>query len=272
MGSARPTGEAPAAGEAPAVRDRAADTRIPGMVAAAWGIRERPPKGPKPAQTRARIVDAAVRVADAEGMDAVSMGRVAAELGAAPMSLYRHLSGKEELLALMVDAAWGDPPGAPPPGEGWRAGLYRWAWGMRANGKRHPWAAHLPIRGLPVLPHEVAWFEQALACMADTGLAEVRKASVVMLLSGYVRNIVTTEADIEAAMRDSGMTPDRWMASDAILLRRLADQQRFPALAAFIAAGVFDVADGPDDEFIFGLDRILDGIEVLIKTGTGPPG
>ena len=86
-----------------------------------------------------------------------------------------------------------------------------------------------------------------------------------MLLAGYVRNQATTEADIEAAVRTSGLDPSAWMASYAGMLRRLADPQRFPALTEFIAAGVFDAADGPDDEFIFGLDRILDGIEVLIQ-------
>ena len=99
---------------------------LPGTVAAAWGVRERPHKGPKPALSLARIVAAAVQVADAEGLDAVSMGRVAAELGAAPMSLYRHVAGKEELLTLMVDAAWGAPPDRPQPGgaggPGWPAG------------------------------------------------------------------------------------------------------------------------------------------------------
>src|SRR5215831_13321951 len=90
---------------------------VPADVAAAWGVRERPHKGPKPALSLARIVDAAMRVADAEGLDAVSMGRVATELGAAPMSLYRHVSAKEELLRLMVDATWGDSPGPLAPGE-----------------------------------------------------------------------------------------------------------------------------------------------------------
>src|SRR5579859_8267137 len=83
---------------------------LPAEVAAAWGVRERPHKGPKPALTLARIVDAAVGLADAEGLDAVSMARVATALGAAPMSLYRHVSAKEELRRLMVDAAWGDSP------------------------------------------------------------------------------------------------------------------------------------------------------------------
>ena len=242
---------------------------IPASVAAAWGVRERPHKGPKPALSLPRIVDAAVRIADAEGLDAVSMGRVAAELGAAPMSLYRHVSAKEELLDLMVDAAWGDPPGPLAPGENWRAGLSRWAWALRASGRRHPWVVRIPISGLPIMPREVAWFEDALACMRDTGLTEARKGSVVMLLAGFVRNLATTEADIEASVRASGLDPAAWMSSYAELLRRLADPQRFPALTAFVAAGVFDAADEPDDEFIFGLDRILDGIEALIDGPTG---
>src|SRR5579871_2501240 len=88
-----------------------ATSGLPAEVAAAWGVRERSHKGPKPALSLARIVDAAVGLADSEGLDAVSMGRVATSLGAAPMSLYRHVSAKEELLRLMVDAAWGDSPG-----------------------------------------------------------------------------------------------------------------------------------------------------------------
>jgi AcrR family transcriptional regulator len=223
---------------------------LPGSVAAAWGVRERPHKGPKPGLSPGRIVEAAVRVADTEGLDAVSMGRVAAQLGTAPMSLYRHVSAKEELLTLMVDAAWGPAPDgpapdgpvpdAPVPGEGWRAGLERWAWALRAGARRHPWVVRIPLNGLPIMPNEVAWFENALACLAGTGLSEARKASVIMLLAGYVRNMATTEADIGAAIRASGLDPDQWMAS---------------------------YADDPDDEFIFGLDRILDGVAVLIKAG-----
>ena len=242
----------------------AAEAELPATVAAAWGVRERSQKGPKPALSLARIVDAGVRVADSEGLDAVSMGRVAASLGTAPMSLYRHVSSKEELIKLMVDTAWGDSPGPLLPGEDWRAGLSRWAWGFRAALQRHPWAAHLPISGLPIMPREIAWFEDALACLAGTGLTEARKASVIMLLSGYVRNLAATEADIAAVVAASGLGVDEWMASYPRMLGQLADPRRFPALTAFIAAGVFETADGPDDEFIFGLDRILDGVGVLI--------
>ena len=242
----------------------AAEAELPATVAAAWGVRERSQKGPKPALSLARIVDAGVRVADSEGLDAVSMGRVAASLDTAPMSLYRHVSSKDELVRLMVDAAWGDSPGPALAGEDWRAGLSRWAWGFRAALQRHPWAGRLPISGLPIMPREIAWFEDALACLAGTGLTEARKASVILLLSGYVRNLAATEADIAAAVAASGLGVDEWMASYPRMLGQLADPRRFPALTAFITAGVFEAADSPDDEFIFGLGRILDGVGVLI--------
>ena len=135
---------------------------------------------------------------------------------------------------------------------------------MRAGARRHPWVVRIPISGLPIMPREIAWFEDALACMAGTGLSEARKASVIMLLSGYVRNQAATEADIAAAVAASGLGMDEWMASYPAMLRQLTDPRRFPALTAFIAAGVFDAADSPDDEFIFGLGRILDGVGVLI--------
>jgi len=150
-----------------------------------------------------------------------------------------------------------------------RDGLSRWAWAMRAGIRQHPWVVRVPLNSLPIMPHEVAWFEHALASMADTGLTEARKASVIMLLAGYVRNLATTEADIGAAIAASGLSPDAWMSSYPRMLAQLTDPQRFPALAAFIAAGVFDIEDGPDDEFIFGLGRILDGIEHLIGARTG---
>jgi AcrR family transcriptional regulator len=241
-----------------------ATSSVPARIAAAWGVRDQPRKGPKPALTLQRIVDAAVRVADAEGLDAVSMGRVATEAGTAPMSLYRHVEGKDQLLDLMVDAAWGQPPAAPEDAEGWRQGLSRWAWTMRENARNHPWAVRIPLHSLPILPNEVAWFENALACLRGTGLSEARKASVIMLLAGYVRNLATTDADIAAAMRASGLAPHEWMSAYARMLRELAEPAKFPALAAFIEAGVFETADDPDDEFVFGLDRILDGIEALI--------
>ncbi len=241
------------------------DDELPAAVAAAWGVRAHPGKGPKPGLSLERIVAAAVKIASRDGLGAVSMSRVAAELGASTMSLYRYVNAKDELVKLMIDAAWGPPPEGEP-GTGWRDALSRWAWGMRTALRRQPWTARVPISGLPVMPNEVAWFEQALADLADSGLAEAEKASVIMLISGYVRTLATLEADLEAAVRAAGVAPDEWMAAYPRMLTALADPGRYPALTKFIAAGVFDRADDPDDEFIFGLERILDGIEVLVSS------
>src|SRR3978361_385874 len=90
-----------------------------------WQGRARPPRGPKPALTLGQIADAAIAIADAEGLAAVSMQRVAADLGFTKMSLYRYLPGKAELVAAMVERGLGAPPEIA--GEDWRAGLTTWA-------------------------------------------------------------------------------------------------------------------------------------------------
>jgi AcrR family transcriptional regulator len=244
---------------------------LPASIEAAWGLRERPHKGPKPGLSLGRIVEAGVKVAESEGLAAVSMSRVAAELGSAPMSLYRYVSAKDELIALMVDAVYEQALVPADPDEGWRDGLSRLAWAMRAVMHRHPWALRVPVSGLPVRPNEVAWFEQVLACLRDTGLTEAEKVSVILLVSGYVRNEAATSTDIEAAVRASGASPDEWMSAYGRLLAKLADPQRFPAISRFVASGVFETYDDPDDEFIFGLERILDGIEVLVRARSAAP-
>ena len=239
---------------------------LPASTEAAWGVRDRPHKGPKPGLSLQRIVDAGVRVAEADGLAAVSMSRVAAELGASAMSLYRYVSAKDELLDLMVDTACGPPP-PPQPGQHWRDGLTQWAWGLRTAYYRHPWAVRIPIRGLPVMPNQVAWFEDGLSCLAQTGLEENEKASTVLLISNFVRAEATTGTDIGAAIRASGVTPADWMAYYGRLLGTLTDPSRFPAITQLLASGAFDQDDDPDDEFVFGLTRILDGVDVLVQAG-----
>jgi AcrR family transcriptional regulator len=239
-------------------------------IEAAWGLRESR-KGPKPGLSLPKIVEAAIRVADRDGLDAVSMARVAAELGTAPMSLYRHVGSKDELVALMADAAWGPPP-EPPPSGTWRERLSAWAWAARAAMYRHPWGLLVPISGLPVYPNNLNWFERGMAALEDTSLPEARKASVLLLVVGYVRNEATTTSQINAAIMahaEANGQPvsdaaNDWMRTYRDTIAKVTDPIRFPATAKLLQAGVFDAADGPDDEFVFGLDRILDGIERLV--------
>jgi AcrR family transcriptional regulator len=236
-------------------------TGLPASIEAAWGRRERPSKGPKPMLTLQRIVDAAVGIARAETLAAVSMARVAQELDVSTMSLYRYVAAKEELVALMVDSALGSPPSRDG-GEGWRAGLARWAWGHHRALRQNTWALRVPIGGPPTTPNLVAWLEDGLYALRETGLAEAEKASVVLLLSGYVRSEASLTADLAAADPTMGAI----MAGYADLLAGVTDAARFPALHAVLDAGVFDAADDPDEEFAFGLERILDGVAVLVDS------
>ena len=248
-------------------------TGLPASIAAAWGVRERPHKGPRPALSLERIVAAAVRVAAADGLAAVSMGRVAADLGVSTMSLYRYVAAKDELLALMADLVFEAPPDRRGPEESWRAALSRWAWTELGAYRRNPWVLRIPISGPPVTPNSIAWLERGLDCLRDTGLHEGEKLSVILLLTGFVRAQATLQADVAAAQAAGRAQPDaEMMGAYGRLLARLTDPERFPALHAVIAAGVFDEPDDGEYDFVFGLARVLDGIETLIeqrRTGRG---
>lgn len=252
--------------------DAVDEIELPASIAAAWGIRERPRKGPKPGLSLPRIVDAAIAVAERDGLAAVSMSRVAAELGASTMSLYRYVTAKDELLMLMADAAYGAPPSFRETEGDWRAGISNWAWWSLERMRRHLWVLRIPINGPPITPNQIAWLEAGLQCLRETGLTEAEKMSVILLISGYVRNDATTSADIDTAARAAGKDLQEFMPAFARILRRVTDPERFPALTAVLATDLFDVDDDPDDEFRFGLERILDGIEVLVRTRRETPG
>lgn len=240
------------------------EDELPASLAAAWGQRRRPQRGPRPGLTLDRIVAAAVSVAASEGLSAVSMSRVATALGASTMSLYRYVAAKDELLALMLDQATGAPPPTPSDVEGWRAGLTHWASSMRLRMREHPWVAHLPISGPPITPRQIEWLEAGLTHLAETRLAAGEKLSTIMLVSGYVWREATLEADIMAAMKDN-----KWLRltlNYGATLAKLIDEQRFPEVNELVQSTAFDESDDPDAEFTFGLNRILDGVDRLIQS------
>jgi AcrR family transcriptional regulator len=232
---------------------------LPPSIELAWGLREPPGRGPKRGMTLDQIVNAAIKVALTEGIGGLSMARVATELGLATMSLYRYVSAKDELLALMIDAALGPPPPADPQ-EHWRAGLTRWAEAVRAAYRRHPWSLRVPITEPPLGPNNVAYLDAALRSLAGVSMSEQDKLSTVLLLSGFVRNNATMTVDLQA-----GATANPPAATYGMLIAQLAKPERFPALhRAIVSGSLDDEDDDSDSEFRFGLDRILDGVEVLI--------
>lgn len=221
-----------------------------------------------------RIVAAAVELADRNGIAGVSMTKVAESLGVTAMALYTHVGSKDQLLALMQDRASGLPPD-PDPERGWQDGLMEWARALRRVYLAHPWLAELPILAPPLGPHQVAWMEAALQILEPTGLDWPEKLNTVDLLAGYVLQASRKAMELAAGRRARGVDRVHDERAYGRALGRLIDRERYPNVNALITSGLFerttsapsDPVDDPD--FLFGLERLLDGIEVLCRRRRG---
>jgi AcrR family transcriptional regulator len=241
---------------------------LPDDVALLWGRREAPRRGPKATLTVDEIVRAAVAVADADGLAAVSMAKVAAELGNSTMALYRHVRSKDELLMLMGDAAVAAPPDVSD--MDWRTGLTTWALAILDTLKAHSWFAQLPVNGPPVGPNNLAWFDSALQALTDTPLAELEKVGVVQNLITFVHGEMRLGRDLQ---RSYDETPEKFGPSYGAVLAELIDPVRFPALSRVVASGVFSGPEMVDqdlgEDFRFGLSLFLDGVEAHMQRRSG---
>lgn len=243
------------------------DTGLPASMEMAWGIRDLPTKGPKRGLSLEQIVDAGIRVANADGIDAVSMSRVAGELGMTAMSLYRYVASKGELLWLMIDRAFGQLDVTEPTEGDWRERLAQWARIQLAGFRRFPWILRIPVSGSPIMPNQLRFMEWGLRALGDTGLAEHEKLSVLLLITGYSRSFASLSGDIAAAFA-AGDPLAQSATGYRSLIKKLTTPAEFPALHAVADSGVFDEdlepADSLDADFRFGLDTILDGVAVLV--------
>lgn len=236
------------------------------------------------------IVDAAIAVADAEGMAALSMRAVGERLGRTAMALYTYVPGKNELVDLMYDRALGELPGGYDTSAGWRPALAAWAEDTWAFYLRHPWMLQVS-QARPVLgPGEYRALEALLGVLAGTGLAARQVRRAVAALSSVVRGAALTLAESRQAVRATGLSEERWWTGRADVLRDLAPgfAERFPLVARLhaddTAAHEAEAAtgDGTDDgsgdgagevpyleraardAFEGGLELVLDGIETAV--------
>ncbi|MGH9211345.1 MAG: TetR/AcrR family transcriptional regulator C-terminal domain-containing protein [Acidimicrobiales bacterium] len=245
-----------------------------------WGLVEAPTRGPKPGLAVADIVATAVAVADAEGLGAVSMRRVADRLGKSAMSLYTYVPGKAELLDLMLDAVLGELPTEYPRDDGWRAAVEASARDGWAFYERHPWV--LQVSGARALlgPHELDAYETQLRLFDGLGLTGVEMSRAVSALAGFVRGSAKAVADARSAEQATGLSDDDWWNARSPLLDEAvgdAWSKRYPTASRLAEEHAFDQLDRPDDEtpytvrealdaFEFGLQRLLDGLEALVET------
>ncbi len=238
-----------------------AGVELPGSLRRLWD-RTAPAKEPRRSLSLDRIVNAAIEIADTEGLSALSMARLAERLGSAPMSLYRHISSKEELYDFMIDAAARESSVAVT--DDWRAGLAEWIADLMALYRRHPWILQLPVTKPPLDPGQLDWLERGLLIQQSTPLTEAEKVGVVVTLLEYARGHAAIANSLEGA--DAVGLPLPY----GQLLAQLVDDARFPMLTAAISAGAFeppvDSEADLQEDFEFGLNLILDGVAALIRT------
>ncbi len=215
--------------------------------------------GPKPGLSAKRIARAAIRVADAEGLAAVSMQRIAREVRVTTMALYRYFSNKAELVDLMIDNAGGPPPDLDEVSAEWRPRIEEWTRRCSSIYRMHPWFLEATAGRRIMGPNELGWVESALKVLGETGLSAYEQHQVFLVLMGHVRS----NAEFAAGMA-KGLSGERWIASMRKLLKDRRDQ--YPALVAAIDAGAF--GKSRRDGLSFGLKCILDGVELLMKRGT----
>lgn len=252
---AREAGDQPEAGGATHLR-RSAELL--------WGTRERSTRGPKPGLTLERIVAAAIAVADADGLDGLSMRRVAAELGVGAMSLYRYVPGKAELLDLMLDQVSGPSEavcGAAV--QGWRAAIEVIAWEGRALYLAHPWLLQVnwsrPVFG----PNTLAGFEQSIATLDGLGLTGQEKVSIMITVDSFVTGNVRQQVRYASAPEETGISNEDFWSQQYPVLEAAMSTGDYPSVAA-LDEDAF--AAGWEETFEFGLHRLLDGVALLIES------
>ncbi|QGK69994.1 TetR family transcriptional regulator [Allosaccharopolyspora coralli] len=233
-----------------------------------WRTDERASRKNKPELHVDRIVGTGIALADAHGLDALSMRRVATELGVGTMSLYTYVPGKDELLEAMLDAAYAETAGPERADGGWRAHLEDVARENLALYQRHPWVLRL-VTGRPVLgPGELAKYDHEIRGLDGIGLTDVEMDAVLTLVLGHVQSVARVDLDARQSVTSSGESDAQWWDARAPLLETFFDSARYP-VAARVGQAVGEAhgaAQSAAYAFEFGLHRILDGVETLLHS------
>ena len=216
-------------------------------------------RGPRPRHSRREVTEAAVAIADAEGLDAVTIRAVAARLGAGAMSLYSYVPDKQALVYDMVEQVSEELVLPAQPSGDWRADLRGLARQQRALLHRHPWLVEALSHRQPLGPGTLAYLEFTLAVLERIGLEAGAALESTALLNGFVVNLVRSElADAEAAGADPALA-----AEAGERLRELLASGLYPRFAAALAGGGEPGVD-LGEHFDRLIDRVLDG---LIRPG-----
>jgi AcrR family transcriptional regulator len=232
-----------------------------------WDDRSPPTRGPKPALSAQDIVQAAMQIADEEGIAAVTMNAVSSRLGFTTMAIYRYFPNKEALLDAVVDAGLGSPPRPTEPREDWRGEVAQWMRAKRAMLCARPWLAELPFVAAPHGPNWLLWLEAVTEPLSRTGLSAADLGEMISIIDGYTRGASDTAISLARA-RARGTSSAEWAAAVGADLGRAIGDPRFPKFAAILTAPSNGRPRNMDESFDFGVQRVLDGIELYVKSVT----
>ena len=224
-------------------------------------------KGPRPKLTLEQVVQTGIDLADAEGLEALSMRKLAQRLGVGTMSLYRYVPAKKELLDLMLDAIVGPSQERLEAAEnGWREFLTTTARQARRLYLEHPWMLQAnwsrPVLG----PNSVADLELTMKGIADARLSDQAKMNAVTSVESFVMGSARQELLWANAATEQGITDEEFWASQLPTLIRAMESGKYPVMAE-LDEDIFDATW--DDGFEFGLQLILDGIDARQEPPAG---
>jgi AcrR family transcriptional regulator len=246
-------------------RSSGSAVRLPPALEILWGRRAPSTRGPRAELDVDRIVAVAVDIANTDGLEAVSMARVAKALGFTTMSLYRHVPSKDDLLALMWNASARNLAGTTIEGETWRERLMSWAVIQRAVIEENIWIVQLPMATPPLAPNSLTWVELGLASLDGLDIPAHAKIRALGLISQHAlidARMAFDERRGKAVAAESGVETDY-----GVLVRELADPATYPHLTDIVGTEPPPgfTAEDPSAEYAFDIGIILDGLEVLAE-------
>jgi len=236
------------------------------MIELLWNPPDPPARGPRQRLSVDKVVEAAMALAAAEGVDRLSMRTLASKLGVGAMSLYTYVPGREELFELMVDRAWASrekPDTALP----WRAQVEfhaHQAWDMYA---RSPWLIHANLWRMPLGPHVLDIQEDLYRAVRLTGLSPYDVPRVAGLVESHVFGVARGRITDTSLSASTGVSADDYWESRVSFWGTYYSAERFPTMTWIWENGGFDQVVG--NELTFGLDRLLDGVELLVNRSQG---
>jgi AcrR family transcriptional regulator len=235
-------------------RTRAPAPASRGSYALLWEPPRRGARGPARTLDIDSIVEGAIALADREGLDALTMARLASRLRLTTMALYRYVPGKQELMELMSDRAMGRAPACN--SRDWRTCVSQWAHAHLALLQKHRWLIEVVERRTTAGPNWLAWLNAAIEPLARSGLPSRDVIAAVLLVDGHVRST--------AQLLTGAPATPQWAENFGRVLQAVHADERFAALNELVRSGEFAPSDDGPIPFEFGLQRVLDGLESWI--------